>query len=1114
MALSRQARAYIEKVAAERAERKRVRMEALQRRAERKRQAEEARLAEEARIAAEQEAERIAAGRPAPEPPPKPERQFPVPYWLSSPNSPYYTPDLVENENARIEWWLPDRTLHWASHPGPQTYALYCPFGEVLVGGRRGGGKSRCLIAKPAMGDPTLPPDDPARHSFLNDRAFRGLFLREEYQSMAEFIEEAVEFFKPFQGEVKGDPKYIQFKSGARIYFNHLQDEKAFEKYKGWNLTFIGIEELTQIRTLKQYLKLLGSLRSAPRVRVVAGPDGRAIKKTFPALRTQIFSSSNPDGPGACLPFGEVLTDRGWRDIADIRVGEKVWSVNPSDGKMVLSSVDQTHSSHFSGELYQAQGRGLFLSCTPNHKILRFNTTKHARHNLVLEAIEKFPGQATIVRTATWEGDQTPWAITARSSKRKRRPKWVQPISLAPENYASLVGWMVTEGSVVKRDNALSIAQLKSEGRKELKELLDRCGFRQNWNSKGVLVYSHEWCEHFSWLPHTHEKYVPQSVKDMSPRCLECLMNAMVSGDGTRESSTSGYFFSSSARLASDFCEIALKCGYMVYAGGRQREDSGGLIKGRKIASRAYAHEVSFHKQKVGGSELRTGNHTYSVETTTARLNVRRVEHNGPVYCIGVRDTHTFVVRQNGCVWISGNSWVKDRFVKVIGPNGREIPWGTPMEDTIMQAHRIFIPFPIEANPVYAPTTAQGRQYHSYLMAQDEVTRKQWLEGDWDAGSSLFFTEYRPDGPVGEEETRRFPWAHHRTKRCVLQPWWYRWGGGDHGFDHPAAYHKACRNEVDHRVHIYDEMTMRHVGAFEQGARLAQWWLPELQALQKAGQTPCIVIHLGADAFSKTDIEKTIAEQMQAGIREVLGPYGGILLKYDEVEREMMLRDRKRAQQMFDRRISELQGRMALALKPCYIDRIAAWDYFREMLRFRPAVLNLHSDEEREEYLKQVLKEQGREAYEFQAEKIRNLKPEILPKIKIWESCSGLDRCLKVAQKDMRNEDDPTKMSKSGDVLKFNSDSEGLNGDDELDSARNAIVAYKEIETTMPLSYFVNEKMAQAQEDHVKNFGAELTDNTRLMMIAQNQAAWYAEANRRSMGFTLPRSSSQRHRVN
>jgi hypothetical protein len=606
---------------------------------------------------------------------------------------------------------------------------------------------SQLLLAKPALPNLYLASGDPAYVSSLNEPTYRALFLREEYQSMTEFVDQAVEFYKPFGGKPKGDPKYIQFPQGSRIYFNHLGDEEAFNKYKGWNLTFIGIEELTQIKTLKRYLKLLGSLRAVERVR---------SGKKWPALRTQIMSTTNPDGPGS--------------------------------------------------------------------------------------------------------------------------------------------------------------------------------------------------------------------------------------------------------------------------------------------------------------------------------------------------------------------EWVCDRFVEVPDKQGKIIPPNTPIWDGTAKRYKIFIPFPIEANPYLAEDTPAGQRYRSNLMAQDETTRKQWMDGDWHAGTSIYFSEYRQNGPVGEEEKTKWPWACHITKPVALKPWWYRWGSGDWGYDHPAAFHKGCRNEDDGRLHVYDEMQVRRVGSFEMGALLAKWWHHDLIALKAAGQDPQVTIFMGADAFSKDDAEKTKAQQMAAGIKEVLGPYGSLLLKYDETEAEAALRNPKYAAQLFERRRKELQGRMCIMLKPIYIERVTGWNYCREMLRFRTAVLELQTPEAREKYLKEVLAQEGREAYERHAADLRKLKPEVLPKMVIWDKCKQLDRFIKTAQRDLRNEDDPSKQSRSEDILKQNA-IDGVGGDDSGESWRNLVAAYREIETTIPKSFFVNERIGEAQKDYVQNFGEELSDPTRLRQIALTQAALYEKANP-SVGrtFTFPRAGSMRHR--
>lgn len=639
--------------------------------------------------------------------------------------------------------------IHWQSNAGPQTWALFSPYDEQAWGGRRGGGKTAALIAWMTMGDWSLPDDDPARLSFLNDSSYRGLLLRESYQDMAEFVEEAKAFYKVFGGKATDDPTHIDFKSGARIYFNHLQSEDAFNKYKGWNITRIGIEELTQIKTQRQYLRLQGSLRSTERVR-----GG----KTFPPLRTLIVGTTNPDGPGA--------------------------------------------------------------------------------------------------------------------------------------------------------------------------------------------------------------------------------------------------------------------------------------------------------------------------------------------------------------------SWVKARFVSVLDNYGKRIPPNTPILDPISGLKSIFIPFPIDANPYYAENTTAGRSYRARLMAQDEVTRRQWVEGDWDVGSGQFFDSYRPDGPIGEEEKRLYPWARHLVDPVPLRPWWYRWGSGDWGYDHPAAYHKAVRNEADGRIHVYDELQVRNIGSFEQGAMLARWWHADLLALQEAGREPVVVVYMGADVFDKGDAVRTKAESLAAGIREVLGPYGALLLKYNEDEQAAMLRDKQRAQAMFERRKKEVQGHIAIAVKPVYFKRTDAWDYVRDLLRFRPAMLAFSNREERERYLREVLATEGRESYERIATELARVKPEVLPKLVLWDCCREADRGLRVAQRDLRNEGDPSKESRSEDVLKFNA-VDGVGGDDALESLRNCAIAYKEIQAQVPLSYFVSDRVQEAVDASLRDTGQALNDPTRLAMISRQATANYSKLHAPAKAqLYLPRASSQRHRRN
>lgn len=650
----------------------------------------------------------------------------PVPDWLAG-----TAPD------HQIEFRKSNGETHWKSNQGPQTWTLLCPYDEILIGGRRGGSKSSALIAWFAMGDPELPPDDPAQVSYLNEPSFRGLILRDEYAGMAEFVDEARSFFHPFGCKTTGGdskPVIFEFKSGAKIYTNHLGNKDAFEKYRGWGLTKIGVEELTQIAEERWYLKLFGSLRNKRQFRV-------HNRKTFPALRTQIMSTTNPDG-----------------------------------------------------------------------------------------------------------------------------------------------------------------------------------------------------------------------------------------------------------------------CGHV---------------------------------------------------------------------------------------------WVKNRFVKIYNSQGNLIPWNRAMLDPISRLTRVFIPMRREDNPYLR----DNRQYEGMLLAQDAVTRKQWMEGDWDAGAGLFFEEYRPDGPVTAEEKEKYPWARHKIDPVPLQPWWYRWLGADWGFDHFASFHKFCRNENDKRIHVYDELLVRQVGSFELGVMLANWCLSDLEGLPDKTLT----MYLSPDAFSKGDATKTKAEQIEMGIKEVLGPYGAFLLKYNDDERAAMLRDQKAAVLMFERRKAEMaRGQMCIAIKPANNDRTAGWSYMHELLRFRPILRE--TQEEIKTRLEAAFARAGVEAYEREVAQYRKSnQPEVLPRLQIWKNCKQLDRCLKSAMHD----DEP----RTEDVKKFNAQ-DGKGGDDPLDSTRYGCHAFKEIQTTVPKGYWMGEKMARIQEEAEAAYGHPVTDINRLLQIQRRQSALYDKQHIVSGGsITLPRAASMRHRV-
>jgi phage terminase large subunit-like protein len=191
-----------------------------------------------------------------------------------------------------------------------------------------------------------------------------------------------------------------------------------------------------------------------------------------------------------------------------------------------------------------------------------------------------------------------------------------------------------------------------------------------------------------------------------------------MAGDGCENT-----YYTTSEQLADDVSEICLKLGYKVYISTRQRNNRKGL-----------SYQVYMSKSKLPVTEVLTGNHQYNVTTTTKRKSdVSKHRYKGTVYCIGVEDTHTFLIRQNGSIWVSGNSWMKARYkirkIVVDGPdNTKVVRWqgGDP--------NKPFIP-----SSLYDNIFIDQGSYENSLQELDPVRKEQLLRGDWDASPDSRF---------------------------------------------------------------------------------------------------------------------------------------------------------------------------------------------------------------------------------------------------------------------------------------------------------------------------------------------------------------------------------------
>lgn len=123
----------------------------------------------------------------------------------------------------------------------------------------------------------------PVDISYINSPHYRALMLRESLIDLEDFFDRAVRMYEPMGAKAKdGNPKTIEWPTGAKFVAGYLSDERDVRKYLGPEYHRIVFEQAEQLASEETYLQLLGSMRS-----------------TVPGIHPQIMLTCNPgSGPG------------------------------------------------------------------------------------------------------------------------------------------------------------------------------------------------------------------------------------------------------------------------------------------------------------------------------------------------------------------------------------------------------------------------------------------------------------------------------------------------------------------------------------------------------------------------------------------------------------------------------------------------------------------------------------------------------------------------------------------------------------------------------------------------------------------------------------------------
>lgn len=196
----------------------------------------------------------------------------------------------------------------WQPLPGSQVLALCAPCNHILYEGTRGPGKTDTQIM---------------RFRRLVGRGYgkfwTGIIFDRQYKNLEDIISKSQRWFGEFDDgatfSAAGGGGRWKWPTGERLFFRHIKKAGDYWNYHGHEYPFIGWNELTKYPTSELYDAMMSTNRTSfiPEqnpvyVDAAALEQGlwelvpprhpRAKKMLLPEIPLEVFSTTNPFGPG------------------------------------------------------------------------------------------------------------------------------------------------------------------------------------------------------------------------------------------------------------------------------------------------------------------------------------------------------------------------------------------------------------------------------------------------------------------------------------------------------------------------------------------------------------------------------------------------------------------------------------------------------------------------------------------------------------------------------------------------------------------------------------------------------------------------------------------------
>lgn len=343
----------------------------------------------------------------------------------------------------------------------------------------------------------------------------------------------------------------------------------------------------------------------------------------------------------------EVLTNKGWKFFKDLDKTELFLSINPETGEGEYVPAVAWINQYYEGDMVYRKSKCFDLANTPNHvHVGRKHGQKHI--SLVNESDIK-DNFSFLSHIPSWKGIDTPFIV-------------IDNKKYDTNLFCEFLGYYLSGGSFTEWGDKnrtiprrrVNISQKKSEAKEKIikccralfKNVIvtkERIEFNLNKENDKDLIHI------IRSFGHAHEKYVPDFIKELSPKYIKIFLDAFLLGDGTvhRGVLYDGYqckpqriYSTSSVKLKDDLGELLLKVGKCPSFKNR-----GKSIYHCKKQKKDYLARYDQWNVAELNSKYRYG-----------KVMKKEIKpYKGFIYDVELEKNHTLVVRRNDNVCVSGN---------------------------------------------------------------------------------------------------------------------------------------------------------------------------------------------------------------------------------------------------------------------------------------------------------------------------------------------------------------------------------------------------------------------------------------------------------------------------